>query len=95
MDNPALFERLDADALFFAFYFQQGTQQQLLAARELKRSNWRYHTRHNTWFARAAEPRVCTDEYEEGAYFYWEVMGWTQRARPSFRFDYACLEGEG
>jgi hypothetical protein len=41
VENPALFERLEVDALFFAFYFQQGTPQQMLAARELKRSNWR------------------------------------------------------
>lgn len=67
VDNPALFERLDADALFFSFYFQQGTQQQFLAARELKRSNWRFHKKYNTWFARAEEPRLCTEEFEQGA----------------------------
>ena len=43
LDNPALFERLDTEALFFAFYHQPGTHQQYLAARELKRQSWRYH----------------------------------------------------
>mmetsp|Transcript_9050 Transcript_9050/g.29155 ORF Transcript_9050/g.29155 Transcript_9050/m.29155 type:complete len:672 (+) Transcript_9050:57-2072(+) len=43
LENPALFERLDADALFFSFYHQQGTPQQYLAARELKRANWLFH----------------------------------------------------
>jgi CCR4-NOT transcription complex subunit 3 len=27
-DNPALFEKFDMDALFFIFYYQQGTYQQ-------------------------------------------------------------------
>ena len=28
-ENPAFFERLDTDTLFFVFYYQQGTYQQL------------------------------------------------------------------
>jgi CCR4-NOT transcription complex subunit 3 len=27
-DNPAIFEKFDTDALFFIFYYQQGTYQQ-------------------------------------------------------------------
>ena len=101
VENPALFERLDADALFFSFYFQQGTLQQYLAARELKRSNWRFHKKDTTWFARAEEPKVCTDEYEQGAYVYFDfttgvdeyghVVGWCQRSREQFIFDYCQL----
>ena len=41
MEEAALYERLDSDALFFSFYFQQCTPQQQFAARELKRANWR------------------------------------------------------
>lgn len=41
LENPALFEKLDSEALFFAFYHQPGTYQQYLAARELKRQSWR------------------------------------------------------
>lgn len=41
LDNPALFEKLDSEALFFAFYHQPGSFQQYLAARELKRQSWR------------------------------------------------------
>ena len=51
LDNPALFEKLDGDALFFCFYHQQGTYQQYLAARELKRLHWRYHKKYHTWYA--------------------------------------------
>jgi CCR4-NOT transcription complex subunit 3 len=36
-ENMALFERLPMDTLFFAFYYQPGTYQQYLAARQLKK----------------------------------------------------------
>jgi len=72
LENPALFERLDADALFFTFYYQQGTSQQYLAARELKRANWRFHKKHATWFARQEEPKRSTEEYEQGSYIYFD-----------------------
>jgi CCR4-NOT transcription complex subunit 3 len=74
-------------------YFQQGTLLQMLAARELKRSNWRFHKKYNTWFARAEEPKVCTDEYEQGAYYYFELHEWCQRIRSDFRFEYCFLDG--
>lgn len=50
LDNPALFEKLDSEALFFSFYYQPGSYQQYLAARELKRQSWRYHKQHGAWF---------------------------------------------
>jgi CCR4-NOT transcription complex subunit 3 len=81
----------------------QGTLQQYLAARELKRSNWRFHKKFNTWFARAEEPKVCTEEYEQGAYVYFDfttgvdeyghVVGWCQRSRANFLFEYLHLDG--
>jgi CCR4-NOT transcriptional regulation complex NOT5 subunit len=49
-DNPALYEKLDAETLFFIFYNQPGSYQQFLAARELKRQAWRYHKQHGAWF---------------------------------------------
>ena len=93
MENPVLFERLDLDALFFSFYFQQGTAQQLLSARELKRSNWRFHKKYNTWFARAEEPKLVTDELEQGAFVYFDFASdWCQRSRQDFTFEYSWLE---
>ena len=38
------------EALFWAFYYQPGSFQQHLAARELKRQFWRYHKHHGAWF---------------------------------------------
>lgn len=59
LDNPMLFERLDTEALFFSFYYQPGSFQQYLAARELKRQSWRYHKHHGAWF-QVQSALVCT-----------------------------------
>ncbi|KAF5941276.1 hypothetical protein HYC85_022443 [Camellia sinensis] len=78
VNNPAFWERLGAesygtDTLFFAFYYQQAnTYQQYLAAKELKKQSWRYHRKYNTWFQRHEEPKVTTDEYEQGTYVYFD-----------------------
>lgn len=45
-----MFEKLNTDTLFLIFYYQQGSYQQYLAARELKRQSWRYHKKYMTWF---------------------------------------------
>lgn len=49
-EKPQMFEKLNTDTLFLIFYYQQGTYQQYLAARELKRQSWRYHKKYMTWF---------------------------------------------
>ena len=103
LENPALFERLDADALFFTFYHQQGTARQYLAARELKRANWRFHKKRGAWFARREEPKQSTETYEQGSYIYFDFSssdnagaagGWCQRSKPDFVFHYSQLESE-
>ncbi|XP_061358288.1 uncharacterized protein LOC133302510 isoform X2 [Gastrolobium bilobum] len=105
--NPAFWERVGlepfgTDTLFFAFYFQQNTCQQYLAAKELKKQSWRYHRKYNTWFQRHEEPKVATDEYEQGTYVYFDVQiknddlqhGWCQRIKTEFTFEYNYLEDE-
>ncbi|XP_073117074.1 uncharacterized protein [Elaeis guineensis] len=109
VDNPAFWERLGldpmgtgTDTLFFAFYYQQNTYQQYLAARELKRQSWRYHRKYNTWFQRHEEPKVTNDEYEWGTYVYFDFHiaddgsqhGWCQRIKTEFTFEYNFLEDE-
>lgn len=44
------FARFDLETLFFAFYYQQGTYQQYLAAVELKKKNWKFVKKFETWF---------------------------------------------
>lgn len=102
VNNPLLWERLGPDTLFFAFYYQQNTYQQYLAAKELKKQSWRYHKKYNTWFQRHEEPQIATDEYEQGTYVYFDFHvsnddlkhGWCQRIKTEFRFEYNYLEDE-
>ncbi|GAB4817698.1 hypothetical protein N2152v2_004744 [Parachlorella kessleri] len=76
-DNPALYEKLDAETLFFIFYNQPGSYQQYLAARELKRQAWRYHKQHGAWFQRHEEPKAGGqpgDDWEQGTYVYFDNL---------------------
>lgn len=94
-ENPAIFERLPMDSLFLAFYYQQGSYQQYLAAKQLKKSSWRFHKKYMTWFQRHEEPKVTTDEFEQGTYVYFDYeSGWCQRIKSEFKFEYAFLEDE-
>lgn len=92
-DNPSVFEKLGTDCLFFIFYYAQGTYQQYLAARELKKQSWRFHKKYMTWFQRHEEPKITTDEYEQGTYVYFDYeTGWCTRIKTDFRFEYSYLE---
>lgn len=92
-ENPQLYERLDLDTLFFIFYFQQGTHQQQLAAKQLKKMSWRFHKKYLTWFQRHEEPTEVTREYEQGTYVYFDYEGaWCQRKKSDFKFEYQFLE---
>ena len=42
--------KFSESTLFFIFYYQQGTYNQILAAEELKKKNWSYNTKFQTWF---------------------------------------------
>ncbi|RYG62728.1 hypothetical protein EON64_17320 [archaeon] len=68
----SLFEKLHLDTQFFCFYFQQGSYQQYLASKKLKKSSWRFHKKYATWFQRHSEPKVATDDFEEGTYVYFD-----------------------
>ena len=93
LDKPEIFEKLGTDALFFVFYYAQGSYQQYLAARELKKQSWRFHKKYMTWFQRHEEPQITTEEYEQGTYVYFDYeTGWCTRIKTDFRFEYSYLE---
>ena len=95
LDSAALFELMDVDTLFFIFYYQQGTYQQYLAARELKRHAWRFHKKYHAWFKRQEDPTFANAEHERGAYVYFDYeAGWVVRIKRDFVFEYAFLEDE-
>jgi CCR4-NOT transcription complex subunit 3 len=84
--NPILFDKFDMDTLFYIFYYQQGTYQQYLAAKELKKQSWRFHKKYATWFQRHEEPKEITEHYEQGTYVYFDYEGaWCQRKKTDFK----------
>ncbi|KAG0744848.1 hypothetical protein G6F62_003451 [Rhizopus arrhizus] len=92
-DNPVLYEKFDTDTLFYIFYYQPGTYQQYLAARELRKQSWRFHKKYSTWFQRHEEPKAITEDYEQGIYIYFDYENaWCQRKKTDFRFEYRYLE---
>jgi CCR4-NOT transcription complex subunit 3 len=94
-DHALLIEKLPLDTMFFAFYFQQGSYQQVLAAKKLKKHSWRFHKKYATWFQRHSDPKIATQEFEEGTYVYFDYeSGWSQRIKSEFKFEYAFLEDE-
>mmetsp|Transcript_6342 Transcript_6342/g.9411 ORF Transcript_6342/g.9411 Transcript_6342/m.9411 type:complete len:455 (+) Transcript_6342:3-1367(+) len=93
--KPAHISKLELDTLFFIFYHQPGTYQQLLAAKELKRKDWMYNKRFQTWFQRQSEPVLKTAEKEKGTYMYFDYeKNWSQRGKADFEFEYSYLENE-
>lgn len=53
--HAANFAQFDHETLFFAFYYQQETYQQYLAAVELKKDHWMFNKRFETWFKRVED----------------------------------------
>ncbi|CAG0920685.1 unnamed protein product [Notodromas monacha] len=91
-DTMEFFSRLSTETLFFIFYYMEGTKAQYLAAKALKKQSWRFHTRYLMWFQRHEEPKMITDEYEQGAYIYFDFEKWSQRKKEGFTFEYRYLE---
>lgn len=68
------FSRMDNDTLFFTFYFQVGTYQQSLAARELQNKGWVYHDKGQIWY----RPNYSSEAPQKGSYVYFDYSGaWT------------------
>ncbi|CAI2727503.1 unnamed protein product [Schistosoma spindalis] len=91
-DNEEYYMKLDAQTLFFIFYYFEGTKAQYFAAKALKRMSWRFHTKFMMWFQRHEEPKQITDEYESGSYIYYDYRTMRQRKKEEFMFHYSFLE---
>nr|CAH8843152.1 unnamed protein product [Trichobilharzia regenti] len=91
-DSEEYYMKLDAQTLFFIFYYFEGTKAQYLAAKALKRMSWRFHTKFMMWFQRHEEPKQITDEYESGSYIYYDFRTMRQRKKEEFMFHYSFLE---
>ncbi|KAI9715199.1 MAG: general negative regulator of transcription subunit 5 [Chrysothrix sp. TS-e1954] len=94
-DDPRLYHKIDTDALFYSFYYRQGTHQQYLAARALKHQSWRFHKQYQTWFQRHEEPKHITEDYEQGTYRFFDYEStWMNRRKADFKFAYKFLEDD-
>jgi CCR4-NOT transcription complex subunit 3 len=91
--GPEIYRNLDIDTLFFIFYFQPGTIKQYFAAKELKNYSWRFHTKYLTWFQRLEEPKLITEDYEQGVFLFFDYdVTWSNRKKKDFTFEYKYLE---
>lgn len=94
-DDPRLYALIQTDALFYAFYYRQGTYQQYLAAKALKAQSWRFHKQYQTWFQRHEEPKAITEDFEQGTYRFFDYEStWMNRRKADFSFAYKFLEDE-
>ncbi|TKA73640.1 hypothetical protein B0A49_05187 [Cryomyces minteri] len=94
-DDSRLYNRIDTDTLFYAFYYRQGTYQQYLAAKALKQQSWRFHKQYQTWFQRHEEPKTITEEFEQGTYRFFDYEStWMNRRKADFKFAYKFLEDD-
>ncbi|KAF3441223.1 hypothetical protein FNV43_RR15136 [Rhamnella rubrinervis] len=86
VNNPAFWERLSHESY--------GTDTYSL--------HFIISRKYNTWFQRHEEPKVATDEFEQGTYVYFDFHianddlqhGWCQRIKTEFTFEYNYLEDE-
>ncbi|VDP90686.1 unnamed protein product [Echinostoma caproni] len=91
-DTEEYYMKLDAQTLFFIFYYFEGTKAQYFAAKALKRMSWRFHTKFMMWFQRHEEPKEITDEFESGSYIYYDFKTMSQQKKDQFVFHYSFLE---
>lgn len=97
------FAKMDVETLFFAFYYQQGTYQQYLAAVELKKKNWKFVKKFETWFKKldSGEPQRAAPgdggqtQKDVGKYIFFDYEnGWQQLVRDDFELDLSQIENE-
>jgi CCR4-NOT transcriptional regulation complex NOT5 subunit len=92
--QPEFFAKYDIFTLFFIFFYSTGRPQQFFAGQELKKRDWKFHTRYQTWFRRVKEPTEKAPHYEIGEFEYFDHSsneGWCIRQRPGFKFEYEHL----
>lgn len=91
-DDPRLYGKIDTDALFYSFYYRQGSYQQYLAAKALKSQSWRFHKQYQTWFQRHEEPKSITEDYEQGTYRFFDYEStWYVNSHFSFATHGLCM----
>ncbi|XP_039254714.1 CCR4-NOT transcription complex subunit 2-like isoform X1 [Styela clava] len=90
---PIKLNRYGEDLLFYVYYTNPGDVLQLAAAAELYNRDWRYHKEERIWITRAPgiDPRVKSNTYEQGTYYYFDCQNWRKVAK-EFHLEYDKLE---
>lgn len=66
-----------------------------MAARELKRKEWRFHKKFSVWFRRHTDPVIVNEQFEKGDVLIFDFEdSWKVKKRSNFQFDYKHLEDE-
>lgn len=66
-----------------------------MAAKELKKRDWRFNKKYHIWFKRHEQPKTTTDEYENGNFLVFDCEAtWKVKKRNDFTFRYRHLEDE-
>ncbi len=90
-----LFTKLDLETLFTIFYYQKNDYERFLAAKELKKREWRFNKKYLIWFKRNSQPKETTDVYEKGDFLIFDSEEkWTVKKSVDFIFEYKHLESE-
>jgi CCR4-NOT transcription complex subunit 3 len=85
--QPEFFKRYDESIVFYLF--SRLTRKQYWAGEELKRRDWKFHRKYETWFHRLGEPTQRTAEFEVAKceFFDHPKKGWCPRAMTAFQFE--------
>ena len=90
--RPEFFKQYDVQTLFYIFFYSPGTPQQFFAGQELKRRDWMFNTKYNTWFHKLSlTEKSATHEVGKFEYFDYSKESWSMRQRDPFKFEYENL----
>eukprot|EP01080_Neovahlkampfia_damariscottae_P008834 gene8834-782_t len=86
------FGKYQDESLFYMFYSMPKDVCQVLAAKELNKRKWIYHTFHKIWLTRAPtsgnEQIQKTQTYEKGPVIYFDYHAWKKVRRDDFVLEY-------
>ncbi len=85
-DSAHVFGLMDLDTLFYIFYYQSGSYQQFIAARELKQRGWSFNTRYTAYTSQHSigkgQHMIVDNKYEQGTYIFFDRnQSWQMRMR--------------
>ena len=89
------FAKLDLETVFTIFYYQKNEYERYVAAKELKKREWRFNKKFQIWFKRNSQPKEANEVYEKGDFLIFDSEEkWTVKKSNDFVFEYKHLESE-